>query len=73
MDLNSHSNTWEPFVETWLPERERSSVVDMKDPKIFPLVVSSALPMQTLGRPLCFTILLGGRNEDRNAQNAGHC
>jgi hypothetical protein len=61
LEFNRDSNCWEPFVETWRPEAERSPSVCIGDPKVFPLVVKSVLPVKSSGRVLSFAILRDGR------------
>ena len=63
LEYSPDAESWEPRDETWLPESERIPL-NMEDPTVFPLVVTSNLTVQGPGQPLCFRILNGGRKGD---------
>jgi len=55
--VNERSNGWEPYVESWLPEAERNFVsVSMTDGEVFPITVTTVLPLKSTGKPLSVRI-----------------
>ena len=58
------SRRWSPFEQTWLPEEERSPVVSLDDPDIFPLKVESRLSREATGKPFSFVVLSSGETEE---------
>ncbi|MCR4415583.1 MAG: hypothetical protein NUV77_24490 [Thermoguttaceae bacterium] len=54
---------WEPFVEDWLPEEERSPSVSLSDQAFFPLRFSSRLPYYPTSLPIRTRILPDGGEE----------
>lgn len=44
------SGLWEPFIETWLPEAERGYSVALSDHSVFPLRVTTRLPVGREGQ-----------------------
>ena len=45
------SQTWQPFVEDWLPEADRCRSVELSDKRFFPLRVVTKLPLGNGGQP----------------------
>ena len=54
------TGTWVSMVENWLPEAERRPAVSLDDDTVFPMRISSRLPLESTGKPFEFTVLLGG-------------
>ena len=47
---------WHSFDQSWLPEEQRSPVVSLGNPEIFPLVVETVLPHDATKAQLSVTI-----------------
>lgn len=56
---------WIPFIEYWLPERERGLTVSMSDKTVFPLVIESRLPYKRKGKPIHFIVKSDGTIENK--------
>jgi hypothetical protein len=39
------SQTWQPFVEDWLPLADRGTSVELSDARLFPLKIATKLPL----------------------------
>lgn len=50
--VGKNGDKWEPFIQTWLPEKDRMPFVSLNDAGIFPLRVTTILPADETGRPL---------------------
>lgn len=51
--VNKQPNGWEPYVETWLSEEERNLMsVSITDATIFPITVTTLLPLKSTGKAL---------------------
>ncbi len=53
--VNSPSG-WIPFDQNWLPEKDRMPVVKLTDKSIFPMQVSTILPVKATGKQVKFTV-----------------
>lgn len=47
---------WIPFDQNWLPEKDRMPVVKLADKSIFPMQVSTILPVKGTGKQVEFTV-----------------
>ena len=47
---------WIPFHQHWLPEKDRMPVVKLTDKTIFPMQVSTILPVKATGKQVIFTV-----------------
>ena len=58
---SSQQRRWQPFVQSWLPERERCRSIELSNGEIFPLRIETRLPFALTGMPWRASIGHDGR------------